>query len=722
MSTSLGGNHQSTAFAGTSLETWKSRVQFVLSMYGLNMNSSGENSRGELTAPSAIIESFSLDQAHSFCLVSFHLLKLLLTHVQPAAATNTSSLTVSREGRILSLATKEEKSVNLPFRFGADPDLPAITVAAASSYLAESLRAASAQSSDNTQYMSCSISQYVVQQTRELVKQLDDEGNKLINRYTVIDNLGRGAYGKVKLAVDEANCPVAIKIVRKSLLKKQEDGEDAIAREIAVMKKLKHRNVVPLYEVIDDPASEKLYMVMKYVDQGPITKLRPDSTCDPIQAERLREVTVELVSGLSYLHKRGVAHRDIKPDNILMDAAGTPYFVDFGVSAIIGKDNPNVSTVEGTATFMPPELFDDQSLKVDAFAADVWSLGVTVYLLLYGMVPFGGSNYREISTAVRTQELVFPVHAGVDACWEDLLRGMLRKDPTRRMKLKAVKKHQALQEAAVTAAEVEMAMSKVSRFLVHDEPLLKPKDVAQFSRTIRRSIVDIPRCGRRSLRPGDVANVAAAEQFPSDFFSLSPLAASRLGLAISNIASSKRRSGGGGTPPSDQVLHSKSRKPADPIVAGPVILPSEPSSAARTAAPVLLRFSKTNATISNDFGSDSSERRSSHVLGEQQEARRHSLSQPQQQYSCWSSVSESTKNSSSIRDAPMRDAFDEQQSQKRTDDDDDSRKGSLQSAGRLPGVQLEASGPPQSLELTPAPPYLPTPPRTMRPAPLSSPT
>ena len=315
-----------------------------------------------------------------------------------------------------------------------------------------------------------------VVQTDHLVKKLDQEGNKVINRYTVIDNLGQGAFGKVKLAVDEANCPVAIKIVRKKVLKQQADGERAIAREIAVMKKLKHRNVLPLYEVIDDPESEKLYMVMKFVDQGPISKARPDGTFDAIPSERLKELTEELVSGLSYLHKRGVAHRDIKPDNILVDSAGTPYFVDFGVSAIIDTDNPKVSTVEGTAMFMPPELFDDTTLKVDAFAADVWSLGATLYALLYGRAPFMGSNYREISLSVRNAPLTFPdaSRGGVDADpgWEDLLRGMLCKDPAKRMSLKAVKKHQVLQQVdLVTDFDLEAATSRVVRFMQSEEPV-----------------------------------------------------------------------------------------------------------------------------------------------------------------------------------------------------------------------------------------------------------
>ena len=325
----------------------------------------------------------------------------------------------------------------------------------------------SVQAADHSTGHSVFASENFVRQTGQLVKAHDVEGNKLINRYTLIQILGRGAYGKVKLAVDESNCPVAIKSVRKNYLKKI-DGVNGIAREIAVMKKLKHRNVVPLYEVIDDPESEKLYMVMKYVDQGPITKLQPGGTCETIGAERLREVLGELVSGLSYLHKRGVAHRDIKPDNILVDAAGTPYFVDFGVSAIIDRNNPNVSTVEGTATFMPPELFDDQALKVDAFAADVWSLGVTVYMLLYGKVPFGGNNYREISINVRSKTLEFPAANGVDSSrWEDLLRGMLCRDPAKRMKLKTVKKHPAVlqEDAPLTLEELQHATARATNFI-----------------------------------------------------------------------------------------------------------------------------------------------------------------------------------------------------------------------------------------------------------------
>ncbi len=134
-----------------------------------------------------------------------------------------------------------------------------------------------------------------------------------------------------------------------------------------------------------------------------------------------RRIMQELVAGLSYLHKSGVAHRDMKPDTISMDTAGTPYSADFGVSSTLIKDKPTVSTVEGTALCMPPERFSAEQLKVNAFAADVWSLGVTLYMVLFGLPPFSGSNFQEISHEVcnkgscasRPSAPLSPHHGGI---------------------------------------------------------------------------------------------------------------------------------------------------------------------------------------------------------------------------------------------------------------------------------------------------------------------
>jgi serine/threonine protein kinase len=361
-----------------------------------------------------------------------------MLHLKPAHAKSVLIALLEPMRELLSLNEEFKRSIGLvQFRSGSS--------------------SSSSSGTSTTDRDSFEVKTPLVATTSHLQKRLDDDGCKVINGYTIIDELGRGAYGKVKLAVDAANCPVAIKIVRKSQAKKL-GGDAALAREIAVMKKLKHRNVVPLYEVINDPESDKLYMVMKYVDQGPIAKVNADNTCTPIAPEVAQEVMNELVDALVYVHKRRVAHRDIKPDNILLDAEGTPYFADFGVSSIIDKDDPTLNTVEGTALFMAPELFSESTLNVNAFAADVWGLGVTLYMLLYGVAPFKGTNYREIGAAVQQSLLVFPEVSSVPAMWQDLLRGMLNKDPAKRWTLRRIQNHKALQERQITQEDLRAAL------------------------------------------------------------------------------------------------------------------------------------------------------------------------------------------------------------------------------------------------------------------------
>uniref|UniRef100_A0A0A9XNL7 non-specific serine/threonine protein kinase n=1 Tax=Lygus hesperus TaxID=30085 RepID=A0A0A9XNL7_LYGHE len=108
----------------------------------------------------------------------------------------------------------------------------------------------------------------------------DNKGNMMINRYMVLANLGQGAYGKVKLGQDtDTGKQVAIKIISKKHLKKKVgsttgEADNALNREIAIMKKVRHKNCVSLYEVIDDPVSQRLYLIMDYIPNGPVVRLQ----------------------------------------------------------------------------------------------------------------------------------------------------------------------------------------------------------------------------------------------------------------------------------------------------------------------------------------------------------------------------------------------------------------------------------------------------------------
>ncbi|RNF09269.1 putative protein kinase, partial [Trypanosoma conorhini] len=158
----------------------------------------------------------------------------------------------------------------------------------------------------------------------------NEQGVKCINHYQIIKELGRGTCGKVQLAYDTENeMLVAIKHVKRVDTQLRIGGQTnaqmqftALQREIAVMKRLRHKNIVPLYEVIDDPDAKRLYLVMMFIDKGPIGRVNctptgsaDEQVCTPIPKDELAWYARQILAGLEYLHKHKIVHRDIKPEN-----------------------------------------------------------------------------------------------------------------------------------------------------------------------------------------------------------------------------------------------------------------------------------------------------------------------------------------------------------------------------------------------------------------------
>eukprot|EP00760_Papus_ankaliazontas_P009180 PhM_4_TR13977/c4_g7_i6/m.15613/K07359/CAMKK2; calcium/calmodulin-dependent protein kinase kinase 2 len=222
----------------------------------------------------------------------------------------------------------------------------------------------------------------------------DEVGNKVINGYTMITTIGVGSYGKVKLGISNTNedeC-VAIKILRRN---KRNTGLDDIRREIEIMEKVNHPNLVKLTAVIDDPTVDKMYMVMEYVGGGTLMKnfvLRPPH--QPFDAAMFRTRFLDVLHGLQYLHNHNVVHMDIKPENILVGEDGTCKLADFGVSTILQanfeRDEDVLESMKGTPMFHAPEVV--QGVPFHGKATDVWALGVTMYMCVYGRSPFSGAS------------------------------------------------------------------------------------------------------------------------------------------------------------------------------------------------------------------------------------------------------------------------------------------------------------------------------------------
>lgn len=306
-----------------------------------------------------------------------------------------------------------------------------------------------------------------------------------LNQYWLHHAIGHGSYGIVKLAYNVSdNTHYAMKIIDKSKLMQRAgmfvsgrttpvrkgsgnspasspsssiDPLKSVYREIAILKKLSHPNVVRLVDVLDDPRTqherhgrtrrEYLYLVFELLERGPVLEVPTEK---PLTESAARRYFGHVVLGIEYLHYQKVIHRDIKPANLLLSDHDTVKIADFGVcNEFSGRDALLTGTC-GSPAFLPPEALQTTRCAYSGRCADLWAMGVTLYALVTGQLPFHDSNALALHHRIRSEPPQPPppqLRSKLSQPLWHLILGLLDKEPNTRFTLSELRQHPWLTES-----------------------------------------------------------------------------------------------------------------------------------------------------------------------------------------------------------------------------------------------------------------------------------
>ncbi|XP_023208778.1 MAP/microtubule affinity-regulating kinase 3-like isoform X8 [Xiphophorus maculatus] len=250
----------------------------------------------------------------------------------------------------------------------------------------------------------------------------DESQQPHVGNYRLLKTIGKGNFAKVKLARHIlTGREVAIKIIDKTQL--NPNSLQKLFREVRIMKILNHPNIVKLFEVIE--TERTLYLVMEYASGGEVFDYLVAH--GRMKEKEARAKFRQIVSAVQYCHQKHIVHRDLKAENLLLDADMNIKIADFGFSNEFTLGN-KLDTFCGSPPYAAPELF--QGKKYDGPEVDVWSLGVILYTLVSGSLPFDGQNLKELRERVLRGKYRIPFYMSTDC--ENLLKRFLVLNPAKR--------------------------------------------------------------------------------------------------------------------------------------------------------------------------------------------------------------------------------------------------------------------------------------------------
>ena len=258
--------------------------------------------------------------------------------------------------------------------------------------------------------------------------------------YSISDTLGKGTFGKVKLAYSTIRNPhkkYACKILEK-LNMKEKDDKKRCQREMSILLQMDHRNVIKTTEIISD--SSRYYIIMEFCQKGELFNHIVEQ--QNFNEEKSAFYYYQLISGIDYIHSKNICHRDLKPENLLLNEKNELKIIDFGLSNFFLGENKLLKTPCGSPCYASPEMILGKDYN--GFCIDVWSSGIILFAMLCGYLPFeegeGDLNNELLFRNIVQCKVDYPEEY-IGPLAKDLLEKIIVREPKKRITIKQIKKH-----------------------------------------------------------------------------------------------------------------------------------------------------------------------------------------------------------------------------------------------------------------------------------------
>ena len=253
----------------------------------------------------------------------------------------------------------------------------------------------------------------------------------ILKEYLVKETIGKGTFSKVKLGINKSTGEkVAIKILEKKKILNRND-QIRVQREIDIIKKVKHLNIVRIIQIKED--HNNIYIIMEFIDYDLFLHIVNNKHLDEKESSLYY---FQLINGIEYIHSLNIVHRDLKPENLLLTKSKILKIIDFGLSNY-SYNNEYLMTHCGSPSYTSPEMIVGK--KYDGYAVDVWTSGIILYAMLCGYLPFEEKDNKSLFRKIVKCRVFYPKFLPNNAV--NLMKKILVMNPSKRITIKEIKKH-----------------------------------------------------------------------------------------------------------------------------------------------------------------------------------------------------------------------------------------------------------------------------------------